>query len=113
MVQPIEGKYEDSIFGSSGDPVSPSIVTFAFKGLKHIEKSQVAQIAAGHWEIRIVPLQGYGDMERATLIKNVKEMIDPGLRITIVERSDIPRTESGKYRWVVNEWKPHKDSFGS
>jgi phenylacetate-CoA ligase len=105
MVHAIEGKSEDVILGSDGYPISPSIITFAFKGLTNIEKSQVAQIADGHWEIRVVPLPGYGDFERASLKKNIEEMIDPGLRVTIVERSHIPRTAAGKYRWIINEWK--------
>ncbi|HET6630818.1 MAG TPA: hypothetical protein VFG91_13675 [Woeseiaceae bacterium] len=103
MVEPIEGKYEDRIFGSSGNPVSPSLVTFAFKGLRNIERSQVAQIAAGRWEIRVVPMQGYSAAERSALMKNVREMVDPGIDVTVIECEDIPRTEAGKYRWVVNE----------
>jgi len=105
MVYPIEGKYEDIIYGSSGNPVSPSIITFAFKGLRNIERSQVAQIADAHWEVRVVPLAGYGESERSALAKNIREMVDPDLQVTIVECQDIPRTEAGKYRWVVNECK--------
>lgn len=103
MVEPIEGKYEDRIFGSSGNPVSPSLVTFAFKGLRNIARSQVAQIADGRWEIRVVPMQGYSAAERLALVKNVREMVDPGIDVTVIECQDIPRTAAGKYRWVVNE----------
>ena len=104
MIEPIEGKFEDTIYGSSGDPISPSIVTFAFKGLRNIERSQIAQIADGQWEVRVVPMAGYGKLERLALVKNIHDMVDPELSVTVVEYQDIPRTEAGKYRWVVNEW---------
>lgn len=103
MIERVEGKYEDRIYGSTGDVVSPSLITFAFKGLRNIEQSQVAQVADGRWEIRVVPMQGYSAVERLALVKNVREMVDPGIDVTVVECKDIPRTAAGKYRWVVNE----------
>jgi phenylacetate-CoA ligase len=105
MIQPIEGKFEDVVYGSAGNPISPSVVTFAFKGLQHIEKSQVAQVGEGRWEVRIVPSPGFRAEDRATLVNNIHALVDPRLSVTVVECLDIPRTVSGKYRWVVNEWK--------
>jgi len=104
MIEPIAGKYEDVLYGSSGNAISPSIITFAFKGLQHIERSQVAQVGAGHWEIRVVPIAGYGEKERNALLNNVRNLIDPGLKVNVVECENIPRTDGWKYRWVVNEW---------
>src|SRR5258705_155174 len=40
MIEPVTGKVEDSIFGSNGAFVSPSVLTFAFKGVRNIRKSQ-------------------------------------------------------------------------
>jgi phenylacetate-CoA ligase len=106
MIEPISGKFEDVIYGSAGNAISPSIVTFAFKGLQFIERSQVAQVAPGKWELRIVPLPGFGAHERSALIGNIHKLIDPGLEISIVECADIPRTSAYKYRWIVNESAP-------
>lgn len=105
MIEPIHGKFEDVLFGSTGSAISPSIITFAFKGLKYIEKSQVAQVSEGCWEVRVVPMPGFGAEERAALVNNIHTLIDPNLSIKVVECIDIPRTTSGKYRWVINEWK--------
>lgn len=103
MIEPISGKFEDAIHGSEGNAISPSIVTFAFKGLQFIERSQVAQVGNGKWDIRVVPLPGFGAHERNTLIGNIHKLIDPGLEVRIVECADIPRTGAYKYRWIVNE----------
>ncbi|MBI4205190.1 MAG: phenylacetate--CoA ligase family protein [Betaproteobacteria bacterium] len=105
LIEPVAGKFEDVVLGSAGHPISPSIVTFAFKGLQHIEKSQVAQVGDGVWEIRVVSGPGFTAEDRAALVNNIHAMVDPGLAVRIVERADIPRTASGKYRWVINEWK--------
>jgi phenylacetate-CoA ligase len=105
MIQPIAGKFEDVVFGSMGNPISPSIITFAFKGLKYIERSQVAQVGEGCWEVRVVPISGFGIEERIRLVNNFHTLVDPKLAIKVVECTDIARTTSGKFRWVVNEWK--------
>ena len=102
-ISPIAGKYEDYIYGSSGNRISPSIVTFAFKGLRHIQKSQVAQVGENHWEIRIVPMSGFGDSERRELVENVHALVDSDIHVSVVECVDIPTTSAGKFRWIVNE----------
>ena len=104
IVESMEGKFEDTLYGSRGNAVSPSVLTFAFKGLQRIARSQVAQVGESHWEVRVIPFQGFGASERAALQKNIRELVDPGLNVTVVERKELPRTAAGKYRWVVNEY---------
>jgi len=105
VIEPVTGKYEDTLYGSQGQPISPSIVTFAFKSLHGIRCSQVAQTAAGTWEIRVVPEPSFGEGERNRLIENVKHLVDPGLQVTVREVPEIARTSAHKYRWIVNESK--------
>lgn len=114
MIQPIAGKFEDVVYGSAGNPISPSVVTFAFKGLRNIDKSQVAQVGEGRWEVRVVPGPGFSAADHTTLVNNIHALVDPNLSVTVVECMDIPRTASGKYRWVVNEWKSgsHTSALG-
>jgi phenylacetate-CoA ligase len=105
VIEPVTGKYEDTLFGSKGQRISPSVVTFAFKSLTGIKYSQVAQIGDGVWEIRVVPEASFGEAERNKLIENVKQLVDPGLQVTVRAVAEIPRTSAHKYRWVVNETK--------
>ena len=106
MIEPVTGKYEDAVFGSRGQPISPSVVTFAFKGLAHIKQSQVAQVGDGRWVIRVVPLQGFDADERERLIRNIRNLVDPDLHVEVTEVADIPRMTSAKYKWIVNESHP-------
>jgi phenylacetate-CoA ligase len=103
-IEPVTGKFEDSIYGGNGAFVSPSVLTFAFKGLRNIRKSQVAQVAPERWEIRLVPDAGFGAEDKHRLVDNVRNLVDSLVTVDVVVRDDIPSTPSGKFRWVVNEW---------
>ena len=104
LIEPVSGKYEDTLYGAKGQPISPSVVTFIFKSLQGIQRSQVAQVGAGEWEIRVVPADGYGQSQRRQLVENVRKLVDPDINVTIREVDDIERTSAQKYRWIVNEY---------
>lgn len=103
MIEPVTGKLEDQIFGSKGEFVSPSVLTFAFKGVQNIRKSQVAQVAPERWEIRLVPAPAFGADDQFKLVDNIHKLVDPGVNVCVVLKDEIPCTASGKFRWVVNE----------
>lgn len=105
MIEPVSGKYEDAITGGDGAFVSPSVLTFAFKGLGNIRKSQVAQVGPARWEIRVVPAPGFGADDRRQLIHNVRTLVDPGVKVDLVLKDELACTAAGKFRWVVNEWR--------
>lgn len=104
LVEPVTGKFEDTLYGARGQRISPSVVTFIFKSLDGIQRSQVAQVGASEWEIRVVPAAGYGQSQRNRLVQNVRELVDPDLNVTVREVDDIARTSAHKYRWIVNEY---------
>jgi phenylacetate-CoA ligase len=103
LIEPVTGKYEDTLFGSRGQRISPSVVTFAFKSLRGIKYSQVAQTDEGTWEIRVVPEESFNEAERNRLIENVRHLVDPGIHVVVREVAEIARTSAHKYRWIVNE----------
>ena len=109
MIEPVTGKLEDSIFGSRGAFVSPSVLTFAFKGVQNIRKSQVAQVAPERWEIRLVPAPAFGADDRHKLVDNIHKLVDPGVNVDVVLKDEIPSTAAGKFRWVVNEYRQSGD----
>jgi phenylacetate-CoA ligase len=103
LIAPVTGKYEDALFNKNGNQVSPSVLTFAFKGVENIAKSQVAQVAEGAWQIRIVPMSGYTKSDEERLIKNIRRLVDTAVELEVVLKESIPNTSAGKFRWVVNE----------
>jgi phenylacetate-CoA ligase len=103
MIERVTGKFEDRITGSSGAVVSPSVLTFAFKGVENIRKSQVAQVGPASWEIRLAPFPGFGVADRDKLVANIHALVDAHVAVRVVLKDDIPDTAGGKFRWVVNE----------
>jgi phenylacetate-CoA ligase len=103
MIEAVTGKFEDSITGSGGQPVSPSVLTFAFKGVEHIRKSQVAQVGPASWEIRLVPFPGFAEDDTRHLVDNIHALVDAHVDVRVVLKDHLADTAAGKFRWVVNE----------
>jgi phenylacetate-CoA ligase len=105
LIENIQGKFEDTIFGKSGNPISPSVLTFVLKGLSDIRKTQIAQVGDGKWEVRIVPDADYSAAVGDALRENIRTMVDAEVSVNLRIVEDIPTTEAGKFRWLVNEWE--------
>ncbi|MYN04957.1 hypothetical protein GTP41_22945 [Pseudoduganella sp. DS3] len=105
MIEPVTGKLEDRITGGDGAEVSASVLTFAFKGVEHVRKSQVAQVGPGQWELRLVPDHGFSQDDQDKLLHNIRHLVDPTVQVKVVLREALPDTAAGKFRWVVNEWQ--------
>jgi phenylacetate-CoA ligase len=102
-IEPVTGKYEDQITGRKGNFISPSVVTFAFKGLRCIRQSQIVQHKPGKWTIRIVPKPGYQPSDSAQIVRNIATLVDSSIEARVEIVNDISMTQAGKYRWIVNE----------
>lgn len=102
-IERITGKYEDRLCGRSGNFISPSVVTFAFKGLQHIRQSQVAQVAPGVWDVRVVPEPGYRESDGERIVRNIRELVDANVQARVVVVDGLARTVEGKFRWIVDE----------
>ena len=103
MIEEVTGKFEDSITGSDGMVVSPSVLTFAFKGVENIRRSQVAQVGPAHWQVRLVPDEGFSAADSQKLIDNIHHLVDPKVKVEVILKDALPNTAAGKFRWVVNE----------
>ncbi|HYE38521.1 MAG TPA: hypothetical protein VEB23_01235 [Ramlibacter sp.] len=103
MIEEVTGKFEDSITGSDGMVVSPSVLTFAFKGVENIRRSQVAQVGPAHWQVRLVPDDGFSAADSQKLIDNIHHLVDPKVKVEVILKDALPNTAAGKFRWVVNE----------
>ena len=104
MIEGVSGKFEDCLTGSDGAAVSASVLTFAFKDLANIDKSQLAQVGPTAWELRVVPLPGFTLADQKLLVDNIHQLVAPYVAVKIVLKDDIPTTAAGKFRWVVNEF---------
>lgn len=98
----VDGRTEDAFTSADGRELPiPSIVVDSLTGLREV---QVAQLAPGHFEFRMVPTLGL-DIEpvRRQALADVRHYFGPGQTVTFSVLDRIPRSPSGKLRTAVVE----------
>jgi phenylacetate-CoA ligase len=104
VIEKITGRLADQLFDLDGRAVNCTMIGFAFDGMRHIRKAQVAQTTAEQWEIRIVPGEGYSSADGALVLEKLAKDVSPRVNARIELRTDIPSLNGGKYKWVMQEW---------
>jgi phenylacetate-CoA ligase len=105
VMEKIIGRLADQLLDLDGRPVNCTMIGFAFDGLRNIRKAQVAQVAGDRWVIRIVPSPDYTATDGARVLSKLANDVSPRVSAGIELMSDIPSLPSGKYKWVVQEWR--------
>ena len=102
-IEDITTKAEDIVVTPEGKMISASILTHPFKMVNGINKSQIIQEQTNHIILKLVTDERYNKNEEDSLLKNLRYRIGDNINITIEHVNDIPRTKSGKYRWVISK----------
>lgn len=104
-IERVVTKREDSLVTPSGREISPSVLTWAFKDLRGLTGSQVAQTGPDRVEVRVVcrpeDLRGIREVVEARLA----EMLFGEMRVNVVSRDQLELTVAGKTRFSVKEWE--------
>jgi phenylacetate-CoA ligase len=85
--------------------VNCTMIGFAFDGMHNIRRAQVAQVGADQWVIRIMPSTHYSPDDGARVLTKLARDVSPRVAARIELVTDIPLQPSGKYKWVVQEWR--------
>ncbi|GAA1920125.1 exopolysaccharide biosynthesis protein VpsH [Nocardioides lentus] len=104
----VAGRAEDAFTSADGRPLPlPGTVVDAVRGLREV---QIAQLAPGRFEVRMVPGAGAGDdvlaAARADVLAAVERYFGPGQQVGFAVLDRIPRSASGKLRPAVVERAP-------
>lgn len=105
LIDDITTKAEDIVVTPEGKMVSSSVLTHPFKPLTNILESQIIQEDLYNLLIKIVREKGFDESSIDKLIFSLKERIGDSIKIKIEFVEHIPRTESGKFRWVISKVK--------
>lgn len=102
VVTSIDGRNEDYITLSDG--VRLGRLDHIFKDLIHIREAQIYQADLDHIIIYVVKGNGYDEHhEEARLIQESRLRLCNRINIDIQYVSEIPRTQSGKIRFVISD----------
>jgi phenylacetate-CoA ligase len=96
----IAGRSEDAFVAADGRLIPlPSTVVDDLVG---IDEAQIAQLAPGRFEVRVVPGRGFdAAANRTQVLRNIERLIGPGQDVTISRMDRIPRSGSGKLRTAL------------
>ncbi len=103
LMEDVTTKAEDTLTLKDGRLISPSVLTHPFKPLHSVEESQIIQKDYDRVVIKIVPRNDFSDADEHHLITELKARIGSETKINVVIVDSLPRTSSGKFRWVISE----------
>lgn len=100
----LDGRVNDVLYDTAGNPVSGAIGPHAFKMVEGVEQFQIVQQRAGQIVIRIVRAAGYRpEVEEPKLVRIFEQHLGSAARIEVRYVDAIPRTAAGKARFIINE----------
>jgi len=96
-------KDEDIVVTPEGKFVSSSVLTHPFKPLDAVLESQILQEKIDFIRVKIVPRKDYSEKDSVHLISALHERLGSKMSIELEFVESIPRTSSGKFRWVISK----------
>lgn len=103
LMEDVATKAEDIIALRDGRMISPSVLTHPFKPMHTVEASQVIQEDYDLVRIKIVPCGTFGEPERNHLVHEFKARLGEDVEVIVEETDTLPRTASGKFKWVISK----------
>jgi phenylacetate-CoA ligase len=98
----VDGRVEDMFTTTDGRvlPLPSSVVD----DIPGVRERQIAQLAPGHFEARVVPAAGFDLDEVETRVRhNADRFLGPGQHLRVAVVDHIPRTAGGKFKAAVVE----------
>ncbi|MBC8027534.1 MAG: phenylacetate--CoA ligase family protein [Steroidobacteraceae bacterium] len=110
VIETVSGRLADQLYDLDGRAVNCTVIGFAFDGLHNIRKAQVVQCSADRWTIRIVPGANYTASDGQRVLDKLSKEVSARVAATIEVVGDIPKMPNGKFKWVVQNYRPDSPS---
>ncbi|MFG0332566.1 MAG: phenylacetate--CoA ligase family protein, partial [Maioricimonas sp. JB049] len=101
LVEYIDGRQEDCVITRSGCRLGR--LDHIFKDCVRVREAQIRQEEPGHVTIWLVTAEGYQQADEEALKREIIKRVGDDLTFEIVHVDSIPRTRSGKLRFVVSD----------
>lgn len=102
-VEDVMTKAEDLLRLKDGRLISPSVLTHPFKPVDSIEASQLVQTDLDRLIVRLIPRSEYSAADSEHIVRELKARLGEDMRVDIEFVDALPRTASGKFKWVVSK----------
>jgi phenylacetate-CoA ligase len=107
LMDDVATKDESIITLSDGRLISPSVLTHPFKPMHNILESQIIQEDIDQLLVRIAKGDSYTIHDEELLLAGFQERLGDIVKVKIEYVDSIPKTGSGKFKWVISKVKPH------
>lgn len=101
VLERVDGRQEDYVVLSNGTRLGR--LDHIFKDAVSIREAQIVQTKSGEVVLRIVPTRQFGHADEERLLREARQRLGPETTIRIERVETIPRTSSGKLRFVLSE----------
>ncbi len=102
LLESITGKAEDIIVTSRGRMVPGPLLSYAFKGVPHLVRSQIVQERPDEIRVRLVAEKGFLPRDEERIRGGLARRLGSDVAIAFEYVDEIPMSARGKYRWVVS-----------
>jgi phenylacetate-CoA ligase len=102
-IQPVKGRIGDYLVAPSGRKIHSEFFTHLFYNSTGVRQFEVVQVSAEDLVVRIVKAPGFDPGLEATLTRAVRDHADEGFRLRFEYPEGLPRSLSGKHRFVRRE----------
>jgi phenylacetate-CoA ligase len=103
LMEDVTTKDEDIVTTKDGRLISSSILTHPFKPMHNVTESQIIQEDREHIRIKIVRRPTYEEKDTRYLLEEFRKRVGGDTKIEIEFVESIPRTQAGKFRWVISK----------
>lgn len=106
LMDDIATKNESIVTLPDGRLISPSVLTHPFKPMHNIIESQIIQEEVDKLIVRVVRGKRYSQEDENKLLAAFRERLGEQISIKINYLDSIPKTKSGKFKWVISNIDP-------
>jgi phenylacetate-CoA ligase len=106
IVESIDGRQEDYVVLENGARIGR--LDHIFKDMVHVREAQILQREPGKIRLRVVRGSGYADADEKQLRREFAQRLGSGAEIVIEYVDQLPRTRSGKLRFVISEMRDNQ-----
>ncbi|MFH1502393.1 MAG: AMP-binding protein [Candidatus Eisenbacteria bacterium] len=102
MLSSVTGKAEDIVVTPLGRMVPGPLLSFAFKGVPHLVRSQIVQDRPDQIRVLLVTSDGFLPRDEERVRAGLSRTLGGEVAIVFERVDEIPMSARGKYRWVVS-----------
>jgi len=106
----ITGRVEDVVITPDGRRVGR--LDHAFKDMLNVVEAQIVQNEVRSIEVKIVPRDQFGPADMEMLVSELRLRLGPTIAINVQRVAAIPRTTTGKFRFLVSNLATTRTSGG-